>query len=80
MPSNDKRYGTLSQGNRPPGAAITRGASSSDRHYSRADVHLLEGGQHYDLPGHTREQVISDVLSQYERHIHLLHLARPIHG
>lgn len=53
---------------------------SEDRHYWRAEVHLLEGGQHYDVMGYTKEQVISDVLSQYEKHIHLLHLARPLQG
>ena len=44
--------------------------------YSRAEVHLLEGGQHYDIFGYTQEQVINDALSQYERHIHFLHMVR----
>ena len=51
---------------------------AEDKHYWRAEVHLLEGGQHYDLMGYTKEQVISDVLSQYEKHVHFLHLARPM--
>lgn len=43
-------------------------------HYYRVEVHLMEGSQHYDIMGYTREQVIGDVLSQYERHRHYLHL------
>ena len=48
----------------------------SENGYARAEVHLMEGGQHYDVYGHTKEQIISDALSQYERHIHYLHLVR----
>ncbi len=44
--------------------------------YYRADVHLLEGGQHYDVLGYTGDQLIADMLSQYERHLHFLTLAR----
>ncbi|ASK33728.1 choline transporter [Alcanivorax sp. N3-2A] len=44
--------------------------------YFRADVFLSEGGQDYDLMGYTREQVISDVLDQYEKHMHFLHMLR----
>jgi choline/glycine/proline betaine transport protein len=44
--------------------------------YYRADVHLLEGGQHYDVLGYTQDQLIADMLSQYERHLHFLTLAR----
>lgn len=58
-----------------PGATTSKAED-----YWRAEVHLLEGGQHYDVMGYTREQVISDVLSQYEKHVHFLHLARPMHG
>jgi choline/glycine/proline betaine transport protein len=44
--------------------------------YCRAEVVLMEGGQRYDIHGYTKEQVISDVLSQYERHVHFLHMIR----
>jgi choline/glycine/proline betaine transport protein len=45
-----------------------------ERKYYRAEVHLLEGAQHYDVLGYTREMLIGDVLSQYEKHMHFLHL------
>ncbi|MEX0942293.1 MAG: BCCT family transporter, partial [Pseudomonadales bacterium] len=38
--------------------------------YCRAEVHLREGGQDYDVMGWTREQLANDVLDQYERHLH----------
>ncbi|MBX9756049.1 MAG: choline BCCT transporter BetT [Pseudomonadaceae bacterium] len=46
------------------------------RKYFRAEVHLSEGGQDYDLMGWAREEVIGDILDQYERHLHFLHLVR----
>ena len=51
----------------------------SDKHherYWRAEVFLREGSQEYDLVGYTREQIIGDILNQYERHMQFLHLER----
>jgi choline/glycine/proline betaine transport protein len=49
---------------------------SSDKHtYYRADVHLSEGGQNYDIMGWSKLAVINDVVDQYHRHLHFLHLA-----
>ena len=47
-----------------------------DRKYFRAEVHLAEGSQDYDLMGYTKEQIINDMLDQYERHLQFLHLVR----
>ena len=44
--------------------------------YFRAEVHLSEGGQDYDVMGWTRDQLLTDVLSQYERHLQFLHTLR----
>lgn len=44
--------------------------------YFRADVHLLEGGQDYDIMGWSKEDVIGDILDQYETHLHFLHMTR----
>tara|TARA_R100001039_G_C1830920_1_gene94953 strand:+ start:1 stop:1248 length:1248 start_codon:yes stop_codon:yes gene_type:complete len=52
-----------------------KGTSDVERHY-RAEVFLREGGQTYDVMGYTKEQVIGDVLDQYEKHMHFLHMAR----
>ncbi|WP_236179544.1 MULTISPECIES: choline BCCT transporter BetT [Pseudomonas] len=45
-----------------------------ERKYFRAEVHLREGGQDHDIMGWSREDVIGDILDQYERHMHFLHL------
>lgn len=47
-----------------------------ERKYFRAEVHLLEGGQDYDIMGWSREEVIDDILDQYEQHMHFLHVVR----
>ncbi|HBO9546028.1 TPA: choline BCCT transporter BetT [Pseudomonas aeruginosa] len=47
-----------------------------NRRYFRAEVHLAEGSQDYDLMGYTKEQIINDMLDQYERHLQFLHLVR----
>ncbi len=46
------------------------------RKYFRAEVHLLEGGQDYDIMSWLREEVIEDILDQYEQHMHFLHVIR----
>ncbi len=47
-----------------------------NRRYYRAEVHLAEGSQDYDLMGYSKEQIINDILDQYERHLQYLHLVR----
>ena len=47
-----------------------------ERKYFRAEVHLKEGGQDYDVMGWSREDVIGDILGQYEKHMHFLHMVR----
>jgi choline/glycine/proline betaine transport protein len=43
--------------------------------YARLEVHLVDGGQSYDVMGYTSGQVIHDCLDQYERHLEFLRLA-----
>ena len=40
--------------------------------YFSAEVHLTEGGQGYDIMGWSREQLLSDVVTQYELHLRFL--------
>ena len=44
--------------------------------YWRAEVHLTEGGQDYDVMGWTSEQITNDILDQYERHLNYLNSLR----
>ena len=32
-------------------------------------------GQQYDVLGYSKEQIIADALTQYERHLHFIYLA-----
>lgn len=43
--------------------------------YCRAEVFLLSGGQHYDIYGYNKDQLIADAVTQYEKHIHFLHVS-----
>ncbi|WP_353622937.1 hypothetical protein [Aliirhizobium terrae] len=47
----------------------------ADKYY-RAEVFLSDGGQDYDVMGLTREELIQDVLAQYDRHFQYLHAVR----
>ncbi len=42
----------------------------------RAEVHLREGGQDYDVMGWRKDELIHDVLDQYQRHMHYLNVVR----
>jgi choline/glycine/proline betaine transport protein len=50
--------------------------SSDDNLYYRAEVHLSEGGQDYCVMGWSKLAVINDVVDQYQKHLHFLHLMR----
>jgi choline/glycine/proline betaine transport protein len=62
----------------PDGALVGRAMDemSSEETYHRAEVHLSEGGQDYDIMGWTSEQIAYDMTEQYERHRHFLHVLR----
>ncbi|GAA5186800.1 choline BCCT transporter BetT [Ferrimonas gelatinilytica] len=51
------------------------GDESAEEYY-RAEVYLREGGQDYDIMGWSREQVLNDIVEQYEKHLYFLHLVR----
>ncbi|AMW09778.1 high-affinity choline transporter BetT [Streptomyces qaidamensis] len=55
-----------------PGFA-TRSVTTHDT-YVRFEVQLAEGNQDYNVMGYTKEQLIADVLDQYERHLEFLRL------
>ncbi|UOV03031.1 BCCT family transporter [Pseudoxanthomonas mexicana] len=44
--------------------------------YYRAEVHLREGGQDYDVMGWRKQDLIHDVLDQYHRHLQFLDTVR----
>ncbi|WP_218310558.1 BCCT family transporter [Alteromonas antoniana] len=44
--------------------------------YYRAEVHLSEGGQNYDIMGWSKLAVINDVIDHYQKHQHFIHLMK----
>ncbi|KAA2211713.1 BCCT family transporter [Teichococcus oryzae] len=54
----------------------TAAEAQQREHYYRAEVFLEDGSQDYDVMGLTREELIQDVLSQYDRHFQFLHAVR----
>ena len=72
-------YGVYAAGHLLPSFAFPEFDSKEpdeSKRYYRAEVYLAEGSQHYDIWGYLEEQVIGDVLGQYEKHMHFLHLSR----
>lgn len=60
-----------------PSFMVTDTDTDDEEHqYFRAEVFLREGGQGYDIMGWTKDQVIGDIVDQYEKHMHFLHLVR----
>lgn len=58
------------------GQAGNLASAGEQEKYYRAEVFLQDGSQDYDIVGYTKEQIIIDILSQYERHMQFLHLER----
>ncbi len=71
----DFQYQVVKRQHAIPPAAIAN-TSDTQQSYHRAEVHLNEGSQDYDIMGWTREQVILDIVEHYEKHLHFLHLIR----
>ena len=46
-----------------------------DDHYYRAEVFLRRGGQAYDVYGYDQQDIISDILDQFEKYLHFLHIS-----
>ncbi|WP_373017345.1 choline BCCT transporter BetT [Thiomicrorhabdus sp.] len=45
-------------------------------HYYRAEIHLAEGGQDYDVMGWSKTAIINDIIDHYHKHMHFLHVLR----
>jgi choline/glycine/proline betaine transport protein len=72
----DFRYLVVARWHPLPSEASSDAADGVSAGYFRAEVYLNEGSQDYDLMGWTRQQVLHDLLEQYEKHLHFLHVLR----
>ena len=53
---------------------IPRG-DATDTFYYRAEVFLRRGGQSYDIFGFDQQDIITDILDQFEKHLHFLDIS-----
>ncbi|MDO4222794.1 MAG: choline BCCT transporter BetT [Acinetobacter sp.] len=49
---------------------------SSQQQYYQAEVFLGEGGQNYDVMQWTNDDLLQDIIDQYERHLYFLNVVR----
>lgn len=71
-------YAVRPQPYEPPSFMLDdpRRRRQDDERFYRAEVFLREGGQDYDVMGWSEDDLINDVLDQYQRHIHFLDVIR----
>ncbi|MCH7337818.1 choline BCCT transporter BetT [Acinetobacter sp. NIPH 2699] len=68
-------YIVVSRETVPPSFMLGR-ADTDDANYFQAEVSLREGGQNYDVMDWTQEDLIQDIIDQYERHLYFLNVVR----
>lgn len=49
--------------------------NKDDAQYYRAEVFLRRGGQAYDVYGYDEQDIITDILDQFEKYLHFLHIS-----
>lgn len=59
----------------PPSFMLGQGDADEAQYY-QAEVFLREGGQNYDVMDWTQEDLIQDIIDQYERHLYFLNVVR----
>ena len=59
----------------PPSFMLGQG-DADEAQYFQAEVFLREGGQNYDVMDWTQEDLIQDIIDQYERHLYFLNIVR----
>ena len=64
-------YG-VSTTSQPLASLVPLGAGQPERRYE-ARTYFSSGGRGYDIMGMHRDQIIADVLVQFERYLHLVH-------
>ncbi|EOR02562.1 BCCT family transporter [Acinetobacter tandoii] len=67
-------YQVVSRETHPP--SFMADAREQDQPFYQAEVFLREGGQNYDVMDWTLEDLLQDIIDQYERHLHFLSLVR----
>ncbi len=58
-----------------PAYALDESNPDSAANYYRAEVFLRRGGQSYDVFGFDQQDIINDILDQFEKHLRFLHVS-----
>ncbi len=72
----DFQYAVVSRLHRRPDDALVPDENGALPEYHRAEVQLNESCQDYDVMGWSHEHIVHDLLAQYEKHLHFLHVLR----
>ncbi|MCJ8160834.1 BCCT family transporter [Acinetobacter zhairhuonensis] len=67
-------YQVVSRETQPP--SFMADTLAQDQPFYQAEVCLREGGQNYDVMDWTIEDLLQDIIDQYERHLYFLNLVR----
>ena len=59
----------------PDFACPETSSNKDDEQYYRAEVFLRRGGQAYDVYGYDEQDIITDILDQFEKYLHFLHIS-----
>ena len=68
-------YKVIAQKVAAPSFMLSEEHEKTDDFY-QAEVFLKEGGQNYDVMEWTQEDLLQDIIDQYERHLHFLNVVR----
>ena len=66
-------YQVVARKTQPPSFMADR---LEEQQFYQAEVFLREGGQNYDVMDWTLDDLLQDIIDQYERHLHFLNLVR----
>lgn len=69
-------YHVVSRETMPPSFMLEQEHNADVEKYFQAEVFLREGGQNYDVMDWTEEDLIQDIIDQYERHLYFLSVMR----
>ena len=69
------KYTVVASKAEPP-CFMVKDQEQQDKTYYQAEVLLREGGKNYDVMDWTHDDVIQDIIDQYERHLHFLKVLR----
>ena len=72
----DFYYSVRARQHQPPAFMTKAQEQAIPSVYYRAEVHLQEGGQDYDIMDWRVDDIIQDIIDQYERHLHFLNVVR----